>query len=111
MYAKSTVPGHRYGFVEAQKLLKEPVLSALPAAAATVSAELLAGEELSVILAALQAQQGNSTYEELKCAGYNPQTRELEGVVEIKLNAGYSGGLCTAGSARQASDVRRISDL
>ena len=32
LYAKGDVPAHRFGFVAAQKLLKNPVLSALPSA-------------------------------------------------------------------------------
>lgn len=40
----------------------------------------------------------NTTYEELCCLGYNPQTRLLTAIVEVKLGAGYSGGPCTDGS-------------
>jgi len=41
---------------------------------------------------------GNSTWEEITCVGYNPQTSTLEAVVAIKLASGYSGGLCFPGS-------------
>lgn len=40
----------------------------------------------------------NTTYEELTCLGYNPQTRLLTAIVEVKLSSGYSGGPCTDGS-------------
>jgi hypothetical protein len=41
---------------------------------------------------------GNTTYEQLMCVGYQPQLKRLDAVVNIKQSAGYSGGICTAGS-------------
>lgn len=41
---------------------------------------------------------GDTSYEELGCLGYNPETEVLTAMVEIKLQTGYSGGPCTAGS-------------
>jgi hypothetical protein len=38
------------------------------------------------------------SYEELVCVGYEPQLRRLEGVVYVKRDAGYGGGICSAGS-------------
>ncbi len=114
LYAKTKVPGHRFGFTEALKILKEPILQALPTAGpagqknkaakpAAGIAKLLAGEELGEILEEILEQSGDTTFEELMCAGFNPQTRELEAVVQIKQNAGYSGGLCTFGSTEYVS--------
>ncbi len=40
----------------------------------------------------------NTTYEELKCVGFNPQLSRLEAVVWIKQPSGYSGGICSSGS-------------
>ena len=45
----------------------------------------------------------NSSYEELKCIGFNPQLNLLEGVVWIKRNTGYNGGICTNGSLEYVS--------
>src|ERR1043165_3048406 len=39
-----------------------------------------------------------TTYEELRCVGLNPQFDYVEAVVDIKQDTGYSGGICTAGS-------------
>ena len=39
-----------------------------------------------------------TTYEELKCVGYNPQLSRLEAVIWIKRPAGYGGGICTSGT-------------
>jgi hypothetical protein len=108
-YAKTDVPSSRFGFAEALAVLEKPLISAIPPAptAAPVKAAafttLTAGAELAAILGAIQAPAGDTSYEQLMCAGYNPETRELEAVVEIKRNAGYSGGLCTAGSTEYVS--------
>jgi hypothetical protein len=40
----------------------------------------------------------SKSFEELTCLGYNPDTDILTAVVEIKKEAGYSGGPCTDGS-------------
>jgi hypothetical protein len=40
----------------------------------------------------------NTTYEELKCVGFQPQLNRLEAVVWVKQAAGYNGGLCSNGS-------------
>lgn len=42
--------------------------------------------------------QGNTTYEELTCVGYNPRSEHLEAVVEVKRTFGYLGSLCEGGS-------------
>jgi hypothetical protein len=115
-YANTKVPPHRYGFVEVQKLLQEPILQVLPQVAAvgdvkaaqalkpaSALAKLSAGPELGAILGAIAIQFGDTSYEQLMCAGFNPQTGELEGVIQIKQNGGYSGGLCTAGSTEYVS--------
>jgi len=115
LYAGTNVPASRFGFVDALKAIDAPILQSLPAAASVNAAKaakaipsasiakLAAGAQLGAILSAIEEAAGNTTYEELTCAGYNPQTRELEGVIQIKLNAGYSGGLCTAGSTEYVS--------
>ena len=40
----------------------------------------------------------DTTYEELTCVGYNPDTDILTAIVRIKQPGGYSGGPCTDGS-------------
>lgn len=42
--------------------------------------------------------KSNTYWEELTCVGFNPQLAQLEAVVSIKQNSGYSGGLCSDGS-------------
>lgn len=41
---------------------------------------------------------GDTSYEELGCLGYNPETEILTAMVEVKLQSGYAGGPCTDGS-------------
>ena len=114
MYAKQKVPGHRFGFTEVQKLLQQPITSDLVAtlpkappspgpvetteAGLTSAAFLTLGPELGAIIAALLETQGDTTYEQLVCAGYNPETRTLGGVISVKQSNGYSGDLCDPGS-------------
>ena len=45
----------------------------------------------------------NTTYEELKCVGFNPQLSRLEAVVWIKQTTGYDGDICTSGSLEYVS--------
>ncbi len=109
MYAEAKVPSHRFGFKDATKLAGQKlgkVLQPITAtglakqanqAALSVQTSLLT-KEMSAILAAIAETSGDTAFEQLTCAGYNPQTRELEGVIQIKENSGYSGSLCTAGS-------------
>lgn len=105
------VPGHRFGFTEAQALLKGPLTRDLfegigkpTAKAAPFLSEISSlsaipiGAELAAVLAGLAETKGNTTYEELECAGYNPQTRTLAGVISVKQPSGYSGDLCDPGS-------------
>ncbi len=46
----------------------------------------------------VKAFSGNTSYEELVCVGFHPQLSQLEGVVHVKKNAGYSESLCGSGS-------------
>ncbi|MDE2058391.1 MAG: hypothetical protein KGL31_10790 [candidate division NC10 bacterium] len=119
LYADKKVPGHRFGFSDATKLSKGPITTALPpipapppgtapgkakvAVELSVSVGLVAGAELGAILAGIEATSGDTTFEELTCAGYNPHTRALEGIIQVKQSSGYSGGLCTPGSTEYVS--------
>ena len=99
LYASTKVPAHRYGFKDAIKLSNKSIKGGLgPLAAAQTkppgkskseakseikaSLGLFAGVELAGILAGIDQTSGNTTFEELTCAGYNPHTRALEGVIQ-----------------------------
>jgi hypothetical protein len=113
LYANTKVPTHRFGFKEALKVQSGSLSKAL-AQATTFSkapteivkkgpAGLLAGVNLADILGQIEILKGDTTFEQLTCAGYNPQTRTLEGVIQVKQNSGFSGGLCSSGSTEYVS--------
>lgn len=54
--------------------------------------------DLSKIIATLLKTDGDTSYEELGCIGYDPAEDALVGVLTVKKPNGYSGGPCTAGS-------------
>jgi len=111
LYANTKVPEHRFGFKEALKVQSGSFTKALTKATTfanapkeTISkAGLLAGVNLADILGQIEILNGDTTFEQLTCAGYNPQTRTLEGVIQVKQSSGFSGGLCTAGSTEYVS--------
>lgn len=43
-------------------------------------------------------KQGDTTFEEIGCVGFHPQSRRLDAVVFVKQAFGYSGDICTKGS-------------
>lgn len=93
LYEGKDVPGHRFGFSEVQKLAQGPITSAVLA-----KASLISPAELAAILQGIEITVGDTTYEELSCTGYNPNTGMLGGVISIKQSSGYSGDLCMPGS-------------
>src|SRR6516162_3245204 len=42
--------------------------------------------------------QTNTTYEEIGCVGFHPQSRRLDAVVFIKQPTGYGGDVCSKGT-------------
>lgn len=54
--------------------------------------------DLGKIIATLLKTDGNTSYEELGCIGYDPVEDALVGVLTVKKPSGYSGGPCTSGS-------------
>jgi hypothetical protein len=46
----------------------------------------------------VKAIQNNTTYEEIGCVGFHPQSRRLDAVIFKKLPTGYGGDICTKGS-------------
>jgi hypothetical protein len=47
---------------------------------------------------AIKLKKFETSYEELKCVGYNPHLKQLHAVVHVKKDFGYLGGICSAGS-------------
>lgn len=59
---------------------------------------LLKGDPLATKFKPVKVLNGDTTYEQLNCIGYNPEIQALTGIVKINLNGGYNGGPCTPGS-------------
>jgi len=98
LYQGKNVPGHRFLFSELKKAISQaPSQTALsPAAAATTFG--IAGLDLASLVEGLLNTGGDTTYEELDCVGLNPNIDQLVGIVNVKLDSGYSGGPCSSGS-------------
>ncbi len=52
--------------------------------------------------------EGNRTYEEIGCVGFQPQFNRLEAVVFVKQQSGYGGGLCSDGTQEGCVTVARF---
>jgi hypothetical protein len=105
LYANTKVPSHRFGLQLATKISSATIdlaLAQITPSNVSISS-LLTADDLAAILAGLAKTSGDTQFEQLTCAGYNPQTRELEGVIQIKQSSGYAGGLCTNGSVEYVS--------
>ena len=100
LYANVDVPGHRYLFPEIEKLIDPQAVAAVPPVPGPVSPPALTqlGIDLASVIDLLLQTDGNTSYEELRCVGLNPNEDALVGVLTVKLSSGYSGSLCSAGS-------------
>ncbi len=93
---KDTVPVHRFAFKELTNFVSNK-LSFTPES----FMDLLPGIKIDPKLPELlfPDKDGNISYEELKCIGLDPNSPDtLVGIIQVKKNSGYSGGVCTKGS-------------
>ncbi len=96
LYAKQDVPVHRFAYKELASYVQSQT---------TLSAEAFVDflPDIQInpdIIDILFPKDGNTSYEELKCIGLDPNTPDtLVGVIQVKQSSGYSGGPCTKGSA------------
>ncbi|MCP4580515.1 MAG: hypothetical protein GY839_02775 [candidate division Zixibacteria bacterium] len=70
--------------------LSKPEIHQMEKTRKTLLANLSANLDISI--------QENTYWEEVTCVGFNPQMVQLEAVVSVKRETGYSGGLCSDGS-------------
>jgi hypothetical protein len=94
------VPVHRFAFPEVQQLLAQTVAPASDAAdpGPLEALGLNATEVIDIVGQAVLEPTGNTTFEELRCAGLLPAGDTLAATLTVKEDLGYSGNLCTAGS-------------
>ncbi len=99
LYAKTDVAPKRFLIPELQKQLLgvSTVQAVLPGSVAELAPKLKVDID-ALVASLLNPGDGDTSYEELGCVGLNNNTSTLVGVLRIKRSAGYSGGLCTAGS-------------
>ncbi len=97
--AAAAVPAHRFGFAEVQKVLAAPVVDSQQVVSA-IDKFAAAGLDWQAVLAALEGENANVSYEQLECLGLegDPAAPRLVATLRIKQPVGYNGGLCTAGS-------------
>jgi hypothetical protein len=95
LYAGKGVPVHRFAFKE----LYSFATSSSPLSAESFLSELPGIQIDPSIIGQLFPTDGDTSFEELKCIGLDPNHPDtLVGVIQVKKATGYSGGPCTNGS-------------
>lgn len=97
LYEGKGIEPHRFALAEVQKLVETPTLTEslqLPESKGQLVDLGIDVDDISPFF----PTDGSTHYEELECIGFDPSQELLVGIIRVKLPAGYSGGLCTAGS-------------
>jgi len=98
LYQNKNVPPHRFGFSHVQKMMAKPIsaedMEEFSSAAALAEMDINIVDIIDMVI----KTDGDTSYEELKCVGLNPNQDTLTGVLTVKLPNGYSGNLCSKGS-------------
>jgi len=94
LYAGTTVPQHRYLAPALVAAVHSPEIALDPAKWFSELEDI----QLSSVVRAWLNTNNNSSFEQLKCVGFDPRTRQLTGVLAIKQSRGYLGWTHTAGS-------------
>jgi hypothetical protein len=96
-YANSSVPAERFAASYLKKLVMTKSSAEIAALAPEVS-KILDLDLGALIEKLLAFGDGNQSYEELRCVGYDRERRSLNAVIKIKQPLGYGGDLCSTGS-------------
>jgi hypothetical protein len=94
---EARVPEHRFLFDTIQPYLAGGAAEAMLAGALPAQLKQLK-IDLAKVIEVLIKTDGDTSFEELTCIGYDPGNDALAGVIHVKKPAGYSGKLCSAGS-------------
>lgn len=108
---KKEIPPGRFAFKEIKQALEsnaqinssnlqssDQALSVSAASTLVPGSLLDLGINFEDLQGILFPTDGDTSYEELECIGYNPKLDTLVGTIRIKKTAGYSGGPCQGGS-------------
>ncbi|TDN88468.1 hypothetical protein [Microbacterium sp. BK668] len=103
--AAPTAPGIAAGVAAATPSIPIPPPTPLPLPASSPIFQIpqLKDIDLGTIIATLLKTDGDTSYEELGCIGYDPAEDALIGILTVKKPNGYSGGPCTAGSVEHVA--------
>ncbi len=96
LYQKMDVPVHRYAFNYLSQMVSNHAGQTFASSASLAS--IASKVDLSKAIDALLKVDGDTSYEQLTCIGFNTDQDMLEGIIKVKKPNGYSGGLCSAGS-------------
>jgi hypothetical protein len=99
LYKDKKVEVHRYALTEIHKLAVQPQGQVAFSGAGSLQA-LLPDVKINIqdLIAKLFPTDGNTSYEEMECIGYNPDLDTMVATIRIKRPFGYLGGLCRRGS-------------
>ena len=101
LYKGADVPAKRFAFAHVANLLQNSGMAAGVAVTGGQGVLQQLGLEITDIedFLGLDGQgDGNTSYEQLECIGYDPNDDSLVGVIRVKLPSGFSGNPCTDGS-------------
>ncbi len=96
LYEKTDVPVHRYAFNYLQQIVSKH--EGVPFTPTMALGSLSNKIDLSKAIDAFIKLDGDTSYEQLTCIGFNTDQDMLEGIIKVKKANGYSGDLCSAGS-------------
>lgn len=110
-YANEQVPAHRFAlpaYLAAQATGVTPPAVTSPTASPKgggVFGTVLTEIDVSVkgFLGDLFSTDGDTSFEELGCIGYDPVEDAVVGVFTVRRSSGYSGGPCTTGSTEHVA--------
>ncbi|MCB0703960.1 MAG: hypothetical protein KDC34_01565 [Saprospiraceae bacterium] len=94
LYKKEEVSPARFAMQEMQQYVSKAQVA--DAGLSQTFAQI--GINVSDYLDILYPKDGNVSYEELECVGYNPKLETLVATLRVKKSSGYLGSLCKAGS-------------
>ncbi len=98
LYKDKKVEPQRFAFAEALQLVDKAAAGEQLMSAKLTSVIPGLKVDFADLFGSLFPVDGSTRYEELECVGLNPTQDALVGVIRVKLQSGYSGGPCTAGS-------------
>jgi hypothetical protein len=101
LYKKDKVPVHRFAFGEAMQLIQNTAAAdVFQPAQSKLQAYGLSKAEVAELIKNLTVvpTDGDTSFEEMTCIGYRPESSLLEAVIRVKKKSGFSGSLCTDGS-------------